>query len=155
MTVSLSVATLQDAKAVLSLMEAQLADHDLPFDRRRLSAAIRGVLADNGLGVIVLARVGKASVGLAFLGYFWSLEHGGLTSWLDELYVAPDHRNAGIGSLLLRHACQHARRKGCRAVDLEVVAGHERANRLYRRFGFKPLNRKRWVLRLRRSTRSH
>ena len=40
---------------------------------------------------------------------------------------------------------QVARESGCIALDLEVDAGHETAERLYERTGFKRHQRVRWV----------
>ncbi|HLK36072.1 MAG TPA: GNAT family N-acetyltransferase, partial [Polyangiaceae bacterium] len=93
-------------------------------------------------------RLGPVPVGLAYLAYTWTLEHGGQSAWLDELYVVPGERSRGVGTALLRAALDHAARRGCRAVDLEVEAAHARAARLYAREGFRPHHRARWYRRL-------
>src|SRR5262249_8508137 len=66
-------------------------------------------------------------------------------AWLEELYVEPAARGRGLGSALLRAACDAAAAAGARAVDLEVERSHERAAALYRREGFRPLERTHWV----------
>jgi len=55
---------------------------------------------------------------------------------IQNLGVAPNHRNAGLGSLLLAQALDGFRRAGLERVQLEVTAQNEGAIRLYRRFGF-------------------
>jgi ribosomal protein S18 acetylase RimI-like enzyme len=75
----------------------------------------------------------------------WTLERGGRTAWLDELYVIPERRGRGIGTALLRAAIDSAQAAGALAVDLEIDADHQRAAALYRRAGFTPLPRTRWA----------
>ena len=77
-------------------------------------------------------------------------EHCGLVAWLEELYVAPSHRSRGVGSALLAAVLERAREAEIVAVDLEVDGAHRRAEALYRRSGFRRLNRSRWVKELKR-----
>lgn len=68
---------------------------------------------------------------------------GFCNGWIvvDELHVlaiatAPDHRRAGIGGELLRHALATARAAGCVRATLEVRRGNVPAIALYARHGF-------------------
>jgi ribosomal protein S18 acetylase RimI-like enzyme len=60
---------------------------------------------------------------------------GGLGS-IQNLGIAPEHRNAGLGTRLLFHALQGFRQVGIGRVHLEVTAQNDGAIRLYRRLGF-------------------
>ena len=60
----------------------------------------------------------------------------------DELHigniaVAAPKQGAGIGSQLLRHLMDEARRRGLPRASLEVRMSNVRAIRLYRKYGFK------------------
>ena len=55
---------------------------------------------------------------------------------IQNLGIAPEHRNGGLGTILLFHALQGFRRAGIGRVYLEVTAQNEGALRLYRRLGF-------------------
>ena len=55
---------------------------------------------------------------------------------IQNLGVAPEHRNAGLGTLLMFCALQGFRRVGLARVFLEVTAQNEGALRLYQRIGF-------------------
>ena len=55
---------------------------------------------------------------------------------IQNLGIAPEHRNGGLGTILLFHALQGFRRAGVNRVYLEVTAQNEGAMRLYRRLGF-------------------
>lgn len=141
-------ATPADADAVVDLLGQQFAEHRIPCQPGPLGSAVAPMLEPGGPGFALLAREGGCRVGLAAVAFAWTLEHGGRSAWLDELYVIPDRRGAGIGTALLGAALAEARREGCLAVDLEVDGDHRRAEGLYRRHGFRRLDRTRWVRRL-------
>jgi GNAT superfamily N-acetyltransferase len=61
------------------------------------------------------------------------------------LYVTPSLRSMGIGTALVTAILERARKMDIVAIDLEIDAGHSRAESLYRRFGFRRLDRSRWV----------
>ena len=129
-----------------TLLAAQLEEHDIPTDP--LDAALEGALADPSRALVLLAESDGLPIGVAYLSFTWTLEHGGKSAWLEELYVAPPHRGAGIGKKLLEAALSEATTQGCLALDLEVETTHARAANLYRRAGFHPHTRSRWVKKL-------
>jgi GNAT superfamily N-acetyltransferase len=55
-----------------------------------------------------------------------------LTPWLAALYVAPDYRNRGIASALVRAIEQHAQDVGCQELYLYTVT----AEPLYTKLGW-------------------
>ncbi|HZG94269.1 MAG TPA: ribosomal protein S18-alanine N-acetyltransferase [Mycobacteriales bacterium] len=68
--------------------------------------------------------------------------YAGLLAYADEGYVqtiavAPPYQGCGIGARLLTALMDEARRVGVPSVGLEVRSDNERAQRLYRRFGFR------------------
>ena len=141
-------ATAEDASDVLALMAAQFSEHEIGLEGTQLGEAIRRMVAEEGLGFILVAREAGRLVGATAVAYNWTLEHGGKSAWLDELYVLPERRNAGVGTALLERVMAEAVREGCLAMDLEVDAEHQRAEKLYERFGFHRLERRRWARRL-------
>jgi ribosomal protein S18 acetylase RimI-like enzyme len=58
---------------------------------------------------------------------------------IQNLGVAPDHRQAGLGTHLLLLALEGFRRAGLDRAYLEVTAQNNAAIRLYRRIGFMPI----------------
>jgi GNAT superfamily N-acetyltransferase len=123
-------ATAADRDAAVRLLAAQLAEHDIPIETPLLMEAVDGMLAREERGAILLALIDAAPIGLAVMSQTWTVEHGGTAMWLDELYVEPAHRNGGIGARLLEAVVTEAKRRGARALDLEVTAGHARAANL-------------------------
>lgn len=135
-----------DLETCVALLGAQLAEHDLGSGDDR--PAIAGALANPSRGAIFLAEEAGVAVAVAYVGWFWSVEHGGTSAWLDELYVVPARRGEGIGSVVLAEVESAARARGCVAIDLEVDESHARAADLYVRKGFRPLPRRRFAKRL-------
>jgi|SRR5690242_1256652 len=137
-----------DRDAVLRLLLAQFEEHAISTPAGALGAGIDYIVARPDAGRILVAARDGVVVGVAAVTFTRGLEHGGRSAWLEELYVEPSRRSAGIGSALLRAAFDVALANGAVAMDLEVDAAHERAARLYARAGFRALPRTRWVRRL-------
>ncbi len=135
----------EDREALVDLLTRQLVEHDLPADHAGVARAVDGILEDGRRGFLQVARAGHDVVGVAYVALHWSLEHGGPSCWLEELYVLPDRRCRGLGVALLQAACTRARELGCLVMDLEVTADHARAEHLYEREGFRELGRRRWA----------
>lgn len=55
---------------------------------------------------------------------------------LNDLYVAEDYRQKGIGENLIRTAMDFAAREGARFLQLETATGNKGARRLYETIGF-------------------
>lgn len=134
----------QDRAAVLGMLATQLEEHAVSIDRAALEAAVDGVSGRPERGQFLVLEEGAALIGFAYLGFTWTLETGGLTCWIEELYVRPEARGRGRGAALLESALLEARARGAKAMDLEVEEGHERVNTLYERAGFRRLSRRRW-----------
>jgi [ribosomal protein S18]-alanine N-acetyltransferase len=58
---------------------------------------------------------------------------------VQTIAVARPHWGSGIGAALLECLLREAARRGCDTVLLEVRVDNERAQGLYRRFGFAPV----------------
>lgn len=136
-----------DAADLAHLLARQLQEHGIRDDPGVLRRAVEAVLKDSNLGFLVIARRGRIPVGVAYVSLVWSMEHGGRSAWLEELYVAPEYRSRGIGTSLFRKALERSEAVGCAAMDLEVQEDHARAANLYQREGFIQLARSRWVRR--------
>jgi GNAT superfamily N-acetyltransferase len=139
----------RSSDAVIALFETQLREHQITVSTKSLREAVSIVVDNPRYGFILLAMAQDgAAVGVAYASSLLSLEHGGLSGWLEELYVKPSWRARGIGSCLLQQVINTARELGWRALDLEVEATHQRAVSLYLRHRFRPHSRSRFYLKL-------
>jgi GNAT superfamily N-acetyltransferase len=103
------------------------------------------LLAEPEQGFVLVALAGEKPIGVAYAARILSLEHGGWSGWLDELYVLPAWRERGVGSALLAAAIAGATERGWASLDLEVDSNHRRVIPLYERNGFQPVHRTRFV----------
>jgi GNAT superfamily N-acetyltransferase len=134
---------------VTALHEAQLFEHQMSPPTDSLRQAIRSIIDDPRYGFILLAAgPDNVAVGVAYASSLLSFEHGGVSGWVEELYVTPARRGQGIGSRLLEGVISIAKELGWRALDLEVDTNHERAIALYQRHHFLPHSRSRFYLTL-------
>jgi ribosomal protein S18 acetylase RimI-like enzyme len=138
-SLAINLVNAEKLDAVAALFEAQLREHKITTPRDDLRMVIWTVIADQRHGFMLEASVPDGSpIAVAYASSLLSLEHGGVSGWLEELYVLPQWRGRGIGSRLVGEVIAHARELGWRALDLEVEASHQRAISLYVRHQFQP-----------------
>ncbi len=134
-----------DLNALTQLLANQFDEHEIELAFSKLHSALETMLQNESLGFCLLAEKDGQPVGFAAISFAWTLEYGGKTAWLDELYVLPNERNAGIGEKLIDAVIAETKALGCKAIDLEVETEHQRAENLYKRKGFHLLSRRRWA----------
>jgi GNAT superfamily N-acetyltransferase len=147
-TFSITPATVDDCRQCAALLAAQLGEHGLEASRERLVQVLEKLVTDAGRGFLLLARDDNQIIGVGYVATILSAEHCGLVGWLEELYVLPEYRSRGVGTALLTAILERARATDVVAMDLEIDQSHRRVESLYRRFGFRPLERSRWVRKL-------
>lgn len=141
----IDLAGLDQIEDALPLLQQQLAEHSISLPLASQRRGLLGLLDRPDRGAVLLARRGDLAVGIAILAYTWTVEHGGLVAWLDELFVVPSLRGQGIGGRMIEATLDIARGAGCVALELEVEASHSRAAALYERVGFRRLGRTRFT----------
>jgi GNAT superfamily N-acetyltransferase len=83
----------------------------------------------------IIAEIDGAPVGLAlFHGSFstWECRPG---IWLEDLYVPPEHRRAGVGAALLSEVAAIAVERGCARLDWAALDWNAPALDFYEKLG--------------------
>jgi ribosomal protein S18 acetylase RimI-like enzyme len=111
-------------------------DGSTPLREDAAETALRGLLAAPDRGLVWVIERGEEAAGYLVLTWGYSLEFHGRDAFIDELYVAPRYRGAGLGRQAVEWAEDACRAHGAGAVHLEVELDNERAHALYRRSGF-------------------
>jgi GNAT superfamily N-acetyltransferase len=145
---SIGAARASDCRECAQLLVEQLAEQGVAASAEELSSVLEKVVVEGAAGFLIVARADHRIVGIAYVATILSAEHRGIVAWLEELYVTPAVRCRGIGTALLNAVIERARQMDIVAVDLEIDAAHSRAESLYRRSGFRRLNRSRWMRQL-------
>lgn len=79
---------------------------------------------------VALKGSGSEVVGTIMAGY------DGHRGWLYSLAVLPEHRRAGIGSALVRHAEQALVSRGCLKINLQVLESNSLVVAFYEALGY-------------------
>ena len=136
MAAAFRAATTADVDAVLAHQRAYYAADGYTFDAAAARGAVLGLLADATRGRLWVLDDAAAVVGYLAITFGWSLEYQGCDAFVDELWVAPSHRERGYGLEGIALAERACRAAGVRALHLEVERVNARARALYRRTGF-------------------
>jgi ribosomal protein S18 acetylase RimI-like enzyme len=101
-----------------------------------------GDIRDHGFGArpmfeCLLAARAERSLGLALYFPIFSTTRGCPGVYLQDIWIAPDCRDVGLGTRLMRRVVERAAKRWQAAyLDLMVHGHNEGADRYYRRHGF-------------------
>jgi ribosomal protein S18 acetylase RimI-like enzyme len=130
-----------DTEAIIRLMREFYAIDQYTFDEHRSRHNLEMFIGSGKYGEIWVVSDAQQVVGYAVLALAFSFEYGGLTAFLDELYLSPAYRHQGLGKQLVEFVLQRAKEKGLQSVHLEVEKHNASARNLYEGWGFRDKNR--------------
>jgi ribosomal protein S18 acetylase RimI-like enzyme len=123
-----------DAAAVARLLHDFNAEYDEPTPGvPALTERIAELLADNSISVLL---AGDPPRGFALFRTRPSLWSKAGDTYLEELYVVPEHRRKGIGRALLNASIDAARNAGADHFELTTGETDTEARTLYESRGF-------------------
>jgi ribosomal protein S18 acetylase RimI-like enzyme len=131
-------ASSSDVAGLVALMHAFYAESHFPLDHHCADRSFRTVLSNHSLGCVWLAFAGAESIGHAVLTTRYTMEHGSLSGYIDDLYVKPEHRRKGAGVALLNALITECRARDCAAMYVEVGESNAPALALYGKFSLAP-----------------
>ena len=88
----------------------------------------------------LLAEIDGKAVGFAVWFYNFSTFRGRHGLFLEDIFVDPAHRGAGIGRAIFRFLAERAIAQGCARMDWDVLNWNSTAIRFYRSLGAQPLD---------------
>jgi len=144
--VTVRLATLPDIPILVELMHAFYAEASFPLDRAWAARAFANLIAEPARGAVWLIDVDGDMVGHVVLSVRFTMEFGGLSAYIDDLFVRADCRRHGAASAGLDALVTECRRRGCKSIHVEVDPVNVAAQALYRRYGLAPGSDQRQVL---------
>jgi ribosomal protein S18 acetylase RimI-like enzyme len=140
----------------LSLLEAQISDidqllplihdfyqhFDYPYVETEKRLTLASLLQNPTFGRLYLIQSEKNIVGYVYLSFYFSLEFGGRTAFIDELFILPGYRGLGMGSRVIEQVEQQCRELQFRAIHLESERKNTGATALYLKLGFLDYDRR-------------
>lgn len=141
--VTIDVPTPDEVERLVELFVADMRDLGIKPSRDDMRAITRQMFDDDRQHLRT-ARADGRIVGVLLASEFASIKFAGRALWIEELYVTPEYRRAGIGRLLVDDFLYWAHQNGFVGVDLEAYRMNTAASVLYRSIGFRRLARERY-----------
>ncbi|SEW04887.1 Acetyltransferase (GNAT) family protein [Cognatiyoonia koreensis] len=139
MTTAINLATEDDADRVLSLMARYHSEAGFDYDDDHRSAVIAPLLTGSPLGAVWLIGPARAPLGYVMVTFGWSVAHGGMVGWLEEVFIRASVRNRGIGTEVLHAVVVNLRQAGLKAMHVQL-APDAPAKGFCKRCGFAPVD---------------
>jgi GNAT superfamily N-acetyltransferase len=146
------LATGADVTSLVALMREFYAESSYPLDDDRATSAFEHLIGEPALGAAWLVEDRENPIGHVVLTVHFSMEFGGLCGTIDDLFVKPAHRRRGAGSVAIQAVIVECRRRGCRALSVEVGPDNSAAKALYEKFGLVTLDGGRETMRVQLTT---
>jgi GNAT superfamily N-acetyltransferase len=134
-------ATEDDVPLILSLIKTlagyERLSHEAVATEETLRASLFG---ERQVAETLLAHLGDDPAGFALFFYNFStfLDRPGI--YLEDLYVRPEYRGAGVGRALLVHLAGLARDRDCGRLEWSVLDWNEPAIGFYESIGASPVS---------------
>jgi GNAT superfamily N-acetyltransferase len=106
------------------------------YDKEEVREVYRAVLEDENSFAFFLMDDDGGYHGFCHGDYFLTFWMTGLTCYVSSLITNEEDRGRGYGIMLMDHARELAKKKGCRAITLDSGLPREPAHRFYERYGF-------------------
>jgi len=130
-----------DASAILRLIKA-LAEYERLLDEVVNDEALvrETFFAPNPKSFCDIAEEAGEAIGFAIWFYSYSTFTGRHGIYLEDLYVAPEHRGAGIGKAFLKNLAERCVREKLTRFEWSVLDWNEPSIGFYRSLGAVPVD---------------
>lgn len=137
---TIRAATASDVESILAFIR-ELAEYErLEHEVVATSDSIRQWLfGPRPAAEVLIAEIAGEAVGFALYFTSFSTFLGRPGIYLEDLFVRPAHRGAGIGRALLQHVADLACERGCGRLEWAVLDWNEPAIGFYERLGAKAM----------------
>ncbi|MXO73372.1 GNAT family N-acetyltransferase [Alteraurantiacibacter buctensis] len=141
MTLSIRPATRADLPLIASLIR-ELADyeklaHEVRFDEAALGERLFGA---RPYAEVLIGEVDGVAEGFALFFHNFSTFEGKPGVYLEDLYVRPQARGAGLGKLMLKELARLALERDCARLEWWVLDWNAPAIGFYRKLGARPMD---------------
>jgi GNAT superfamily N-acetyltransferase len=139
--VEIRAATDSDLPLILALVR-ELAEYEhLSHEVVATEAGFREALfGERRVPEVLVGHVDEEPAGFALFFHSFSTFIGRPGIYLEDLYVRPDFRGAGLGKAFLKRLASLARDRGCGRLEWSVLKWNEPAIRFYDSLGATPMD---------------
>ena len=133
---------ISDLDALLSLIHDFYQQFGYPYHKADKQLILEELLRNPSFGRIWFIQENQTVVGYVYLSFYFSLEFGGRTAFIDELSIAPAFRGRGLGTRVIHLIEQQCTELNFKALHLESERINDKATALYLRLGFVDYDRR-------------
>ena len=129
------------AQFIRDLAEYERLAHEVRFDEAALGERLFGQSAGGRpYAEVLIGEVDGAAQGFALFFHNFSTFEGKPGIYLEDLFVRPEARGAGLGKAFLQRLAQLAVERDCARLEWWVLDWNEPAIRFYKALGAKPMD---------------
>jgi GNAT superfamily N-acetyltransferase len=122
---------------IRDLAEYEKLAHEVRFDEATLE---RHLFGPRPMAEVVIGEVDGLAQGFALFFHNFSTFEGKPGLYLEDLYVRPEARGAGLGKALLLHLAALAVERDCARLEWWVLDWNAPSIAFYRKLGAKPMD---------------
>lgn len=112
--------------------------HDDDFEAMiNIEEGVKSLLRNESLATPYFIKMGEERVGYVILTKYHSVEKGGVTIYIDELYVEDRFRKKGIGGKVMEEIMRLARTLGAKTLWAQTETYNKAAQSFFKGHGFK------------------
>ena len=141
MTLSIRSASATDipliAQFIRDLAEYERLAHEVRFDEAVLEAKLFGT---RPYAEVLIGEIDGSPQGFALFFHNFSTFEGKPGVYLEDLFVRPEARGAGLGKALLKKLAAIAVERDCARLEWSVLDWNEPAIQFYKALGAKPMD---------------
>lgn len=141
MTTTIRPATPDDLPLIFELIHA-LADyeklsHEVRFDEATLA---RHLFGERPMAEVIIGEIDGTAQGFALFFHNFSTFEGKPGIYLEDLFVRPEARGAGLGKALLVHLAKLAVERDCARLEWWVLDWNAPSIAFYKKLGARPMD---------------
>jgi ribosomal protein S18 acetylase RimI-like enzyme len=102
-----------------------------------IEEGVKSLLKNEALATAYFIKNNENRVGYVILTRYHSVEKGGLTIYIDELYVEENYRRQGAGGRILDQIIAIARAQGAKVISAQTEPYNETAQSFFASKGFR------------------
>jgi GNAT superfamily N-acetyltransferase len=129
-------ASLTDVKQLVVMMAEFYSDSPYTLNPQRAADSFTALLADERLGHVWFIQSDSNDVGYVVVTFCYSMTYGGLSAVIDDFFIRPAFRGAGLGKSAMAEVRGFCESQGVRAIRVETGRDNVPALAVYRRAGF-------------------
>ena len=129
--------SLQESELLKDYIEALYRFEEDYEARVNIEEGLKSLFKNEALATPYFIKQGPEKIGYLILTRYHSVEKGGLTIYIDELYVEERFRRRGVGKTILDQVVSIGQREKAKALWANTEHNNEGSQRFFKNAGFR------------------